>query len=309
MKRKLIFAIIILALIAIIVVVLILTRDKGTEPFKFLEESGYPVTVADNGTELRVTLDGSKTADLSWSAAAQNETVVSVSQDGREKKGKATYVITPKVEGPTEIAFDRSGDDGTAVRIILPVIAYTEEDKLIIACADDAYIDELNEKGGTSESPYILENREDETAIITFPKGQGDWLFMDPDGVVKTASLVGSGGTDMVSVYQIRKTTEEETDSEADVENNTVQDGYYYELVQDEEGNVEYVRTEIPPAEPNYYDIQREKYKGHSSIAEDGSGTTLLLAVSESAQTTQFIDVKIDAYGKITLTQGKEPGN
>ena len=311
MKRKLLVAIPILAIIAIIVVILILTRDKGAEEQVLLSDSGYPVSVAEAGSELRVTLDGSKTKDFLWSAKVENEDLISIALQGEEKKGKATYMISPKMDGYTSVEFTRAGNgegaENTAVSIVFPVLVYRENEKLQVSYTDEAYIRTLNETGGVSlEYPFLLENREDGTAVITFPKGESDWLFLDPDGIVETETMIGPNGENMRNVYRL---STGETNS-GDAEEPVASGEGYWEIESDEQGKGHLVFKEKKTeqsSEADYYDTQKEKYKGHSSIAEDGSGSTLLLAISKSQNVTEFIRVNIDAEGSIWIAMGDEP--
>ena len=312
MKRKLLVAIPILAIIAIIVVILILTRDKGTEELILLQDSGYPITLSEKEAELKITLDGSKTKDFSWSFHAENEDLITVTAQGEEKKGKVTYVISPKVTGLSEVEFTRTGTvagtETTVVSIVLPVLVYEEEGKLFVRHAEDAYLSALNETGGaTLEYPYFLENQEDGTAVITFPKGDSDWTFIDPDGVVGTEFLVGPDGEAMRNVYRIATGGNTSSSEEAGAEE--IPEGYYWGVEKDEEGNPQFklIKYEETDGGSDYYDEQVEKYKGHSSVESDGSATTILLAMSKSQNVTEFIQVNIDSDGSIRIALGEEP--
>lgn len=308
MKKKLIVAIPILVVIAVIVLILILTRDKEEDQDRFFADSGYPVSIEENGANLKVTLDGSKTKDLSWSVKVNDEAIVSVEPKGEEKKGKATFLVSPKQGGLVDVEFIRSGAESgsevTAVNLVLPVLVQEEEGKLKAFCAEEAYIRSLNETGGSElEYPYFLENHEDGTAAITFPKGDSDWVFVDPDGVVRTGASVGENGESIRNVYREANSAEE---PEAEESSKT----YRMEYVKGEDGKTGFKFVEVEKADapaPDFYDTEAEKYKGHSSIAEDGSGSTLLLAISKSQNVTEFIDVKISEGGRITLSLGKEP--
>lgn len=311
MKRKLLVVIPSLVLIAIIVIILILTRDKGAEEQVLLADSGYPVTVEEAGSELRVTLDGSKTEDFSWSAKVENEDLISVSLQGEEKKGKATYVISPKVAGYTGVEFTRAGNgegaENTAVSIVFPVLVYEEDANLRVSRTDEAYVSTLNDVGGVSlEYPFLLENREDGTAVITFPKGESDWLFLDPDGIVEAGTMIGPNGENMRSVSRINAVEMNSGESEE-----AAREGVYWEVEMDDQGKPHLVFTEKKPeqssTEADYYDTQKEKYKGHSSIAEDGSGNALLLAISKSQNVTEFVRVNIDSEGSIWIAMTNEP--
>ena len=72
------------------------------------EGTQYPFTwsVASNGT-VTVKLNGSVTPDYHWTAVSDNESVMIVKQKGTEKKGKATFKISPKSEGTATIRFVR----------------------------------------------------------------------------------------------------------------------------------------------------------------------------------------------------------
>ena len=317
MKRKLLVAIPILLVMAALILILIFTRDKGAEEQKVLADSGYPVSLEEAGTDLRVTLDGSKTGDLTWSVKAENEDLISIAMQGEEKNGKATYVISPKVAGYTTVEFTRAGNgegaENTAVRIAIPILVYEEEEKLRVTNAEEAYIRTLNETGGASlEYPYLLENRDDGTAVITFPKGESDWLFVDPDGIVGTGTMIGPEGENLRNVYRLPSVeAAPDTSDTSEEKAERLPEGYRWGVEMDAQGRSHFVLVKDEPeqsSEADYYDTQKEKYKGHSSIAEDGSGSTLLLAISKSQNVTEFIDVRLDGYGGITISLGKEPG-
>ncbi len=332
MKRKLIVAIPILAVIALLLLILFLTRDKEQDREKLLADSGYPVSLAEDGEKLKVNLDGSKTEDLTWNVKVENTDMLSVSRQGEEKKGKAGFLISPNIAGLTNVIFTRSGDvagqELTVAEIELPVIVYEEEGRLVARAAEEAVVKEAKDVGGSAlEYPYILENHEDGTADISFPKGEADWVFLDPDGIVGTNDNVGADGKSVRSVYRKSVTSSDQgsavtteagsneasTGEAAQAEGNTGavdMDGYRLVMTTGDDGrqHVELVKGEATEAEaPDYYDIQVEKYKGHSSVAEDGTVSTLLLAISQSQDVTEFIDVKISAAGSITISSGTEP--
>ena len=196
MKRKLIAIIPILVIIAILVVILIVTREKKPEETPLVNVSDYPVTYLQNGADLEITLDGSKTPDFAWSVVNRGEDVLEVKAKGEEKKGKITYILSPKTAGPAEVEFIRSGEtDGVvydAIRFAVPVYVNSEETGLVVSLQDGERV-----SGGTvvvgaaTERPIYIKRDEDGDLQLEFPKGLGDWVLFDPNGEVELLSMLG----------------------------------------------------------------------------------------------------------------------
>lgn len=71
-------------------------------------ETGYPYScsIAGNGT-VTVKLNGKISPDYNWSASSDNESVITVSQKGKERGGKATFKLLPVSEGSAYVTFVR----------------------------------------------------------------------------------------------------------------------------------------------------------------------------------------------------------
>ncbi len=336
-NKKLILIIGIICIMIILVIILFLTRDKGEEQVLF-EEVGYPVSVEqEKNGDMQITLDGSQTPDLSWSAKVENEAIVSCAADGEEKKGKITYRISPKAEGETVVNFERSGDlKGTAITatsINMSVRVITEEGKLKACSGGETVMSGTAAiMGENTETPFVLENALSDSASIYFPKGNDEWWVADPNGILETTGMTGENGEVWVAVYRkpadegTTETTEGETEeaTEAGGPADMVyvyQDGEY-KWVKIESLNEEYTVgwSEVDPedvtevvAEPDtetteetFTDILA-RYAGTSKTAEDGTVQTVLLCRNVVTKTNEFINVTISPNGVITLAVGKEP--
>ena len=66
---------------------------------------------------------------------------------------------------------------------------------------------------------------------------------------------------------------------------------------------------EVPPDDgfENPYTAILDRYKGHSSKAEDGSRKTLILAISKKSDVTEFIDATVSPEGVVQLAPGQAP--
>ena len=330
MKRKLIVAIPILLIMAIIVVILVLTREKKPDSETLIESSAYPVSFRQEGINLILTLDGSRTPELTWSVTDPGDGVVRVQQDGEEKKGKATYILSPGTVGTTTLEFSRSaevkGYEYDAVRIRIPLYVMETETGKEVQFTDGEQIAVLSDVGGTdSENPFIVCTKDEGDPEIIFPDGQGCWVLADPDSKVSLMSMVGTGKTRKIQVSEIQVTDRE---SELGVEFIDGSEGYKPNLEPDDP-NEEIIQVIIDPvtgdteiqkldpaasetqtaqqAEENYLDQQQAKYRG--MVQDPGGGTkkACLLVINEELQKTEFIDVTIDADGKVSLCMGTDP--
>ena len=162
MKRKLIAVIPILVIIAILIVILILTREKEPEGVPLFNVTEYPVSYVQNGADIEVTLDGSKTPDFAWSFVNRGEDNLEVKAKGEEKKGKITYVLSPRASGSAEVDFLRSGEvDGVAceaIRFTLPVYVSSSEEGLVVSLQTGETVSGTVVIGGATEHPiYIID--------------------------------------------------------------------------------------------------------------------------------------------------------
>jgi len=321
-KNKLLIALPFIIVILILVMILVITGEKKTEKTVLLEKEGYSVTSQEEkDPAIRITLDGSPSADSTWVMEMPENRFLEVKEAGQEKKGKAEYILTPKEDGVTEITFTRKaearGISYEIVRVTLPVIVSSEEGKLSLAFEDDMDI-RLGSMVGAADTdkPYLISNQEDGTASITLTDNKDDWYFEDPDNVVRISTLVDSDGRQSYTVtadtVSGQATTAEKEDPES---------LYYFEMQM-----VDGVETAVPvkgtpkkgsdeklkevPIDDGFenpYTSILDQYKGHSSKAEDGSTKTLILAISKKSNVTEFIDATVSPEGVVQLAPGKAP--
>lgn len=334
-KRKLIIIVSISALIVILGLVLFLTR-RSKDADLFFEGSEYPVTVQLSGADLKITLDGGKTPDLAWTVEVEDPEVVKAELSGKEKKGRATFLVSPLTEGYTELRFTRSGETGgvsmTAVVITFSISAGTNEDgRLEAFIEEEPLISGQSEAGGTdTDFPFILENSYRENASILFPKGESDWYIRDPNGLVGTMILADAGEQTRMLVYPMSAgsegadgetaATESASAGAASTESASAGegDGEYFreEMVVGNNGAVSYEKKKIVTEEatsqsaeegPDEFDKCMELYSGTLVTDEDGTRHTTLLAYRFGDGRKEFIDVAISAGGVMTLSMGQEP--
>lgn len=322
MKRKLIIISPLIVVVVILCVILFLTRDKG-DRVTLLEGTDYPVIYETDGQKMTLTLDGSKTKELKWKAEAEDGDVVEVAENGEETKGKATYIISPKMEGLTNVIFTRSGEDGgvelEAVRLRIPVFVTkaesAEEGELTAFYREEAAIlSEAFVAGKNTEYPFLLQNTEDGVEI-SFPKGRDSWRFRDPNGVIGTTAFLDEEG--QASLLLSRNEFSGESGKLEVEEVEWVIPKYHIEKVKrgDEEleilvpdGTEKDTSVSTEEAESGTATGQDEifeRYAGSSVTEEDGTIKTVLVAAF--GEVVEFIDVKITPEGIITATLGKEP--
>ena len=365
MKRKLLVALPLIILLIIIIIILILTRKKDPEGTPLLNTSDYPVTFQQVGTDIEISLDGSKTPDFTWSAVNRGNDVVEIKPKAEEKKGKITYILSPKLEGSTDVEFVRNGEkDGMtydAIRFTFPVHVGMTEEGLTVSLEPGQEITGGTLVGGAdTEHPFLIKRDDKGELRVEFPKGNADWILFDPNDEVEMLSMLGDNAQ-MVMVPHVSaaiSTDTEDSNNAEGAEGNTTKssestkntesssekkelskeekhaaDVYaqYLELKKKvEAGEVELATVEVPTeastdANGNYipYDgpIQipkqtesekklselKEKYQGTTSVLEDGSKRTLIIAYSESMNATEFIDVVIDTEGKVYMYLGSDP--
>ena len=195
MKRKLIAVIPILVIIAVLIVILILTREKEPEGEPLFNVSEYPVSYLQNGADMEVTLDGSKTPDFAWSVINHGEDNLEVRAKAEEKKGKITYVLSPRELGSAEVEFIRSGEvDGVAceaIRFTLPVYVNNSEEGLVVSLQTGETVSGTAVIGESTGHPIYIIRDDAGDVRLEFPKGMADWVLFDPNGEVELLSMLG----------------------------------------------------------------------------------------------------------------------
>ena len=123
------------------------------------EGTNYPFTWTEKGNgQIVVKLDGSKSADYSWTAVSEDESIATVKAKKEEKDGVIKYTIYPQTEGITTIVFKRERDtgevpfDGTAKE--------TEGETSEVKPVEEEPVSETEEEGvdEDEDSVEILQN-------------------------------------------------------------------------------------------------------------------------------------------------------
>ena len=147
-------------------------EDGNDNRVGYYTDTDYPVYITDNGNSLTVELDGSKSSDLRWETAIDNENNLWIKEENEDSDGRFSCVFDPAMEGYTTVTFTRSGDvmgtRYTAVKINVNVIIIRNGNDFRIRVSD------VNQKASDmgaadTETPYIIENNE-----LIFPNA-GDW--------------------------------------------------------------------------------------------------------------------------------------
>ncbi len=152
-------------------------------------DSEYPIVYTVKDDVIRLTLNGKRTKELSWTVDVENESFVSVTQKGEERNGKAKYILTPKAEGLTSVDFRRSttigGYDYDAVDISLPIYVAENQGKLVINFLEEPKVimgPEVVAKD--SEYPFLVGRNDQGQPELTFINGMSDWTITDPNEIV-----------------------------------------------------------------------------------------------------------------------------
>jgi len=315
MKRKLLIVLPLLIVILILALILFFTREKKEEKQVLLEKGGYTVTTqGEKDGKLRLFLDGSPSKDSSWTLEAEETIFLEIQQDGKEKNGKTEYLLTPKEAGEVQLSFVRSAEvQGIAyelVRVSLPVLV-TNDNGLSLLFEEGSDIVLGSIAGGiTTDTPYLIRNSEDGTAVVTLPDKSSDWYFTDPDGIVDISVMNDEEGRRCYRFKSRISAAEADTgegdtesSSEFEVSSETAAELLPFLGVSLPEDAVEVTEEQVA----NPYASIIEKYRGYSSDAEDGSKKALILAINLSKNTTEFLDASISSDGSVSLSPGQEP--
>ena len=315
MKRKLLIVLPLLIVIMILALILFFTREKKEEKQVLLEKGGYTVTTqGEKDGKLRLLLDGSPSKDSSWILEAEETIFLEIQQDGKEKNGKAEYLLTPKEAGEVKLSFVRKaevqGISYELVRVSLPVLV-TDDNGPSLLFEDGSDIVLGSIAGGlTTDMPYLIRNSGDGTAVVTLPDKSSDWYFTDPDGIVDISVMNDEEGRRCYRFKSRTSATEAdpgegdtESSSEFEVSSETAAELLPFLGVSLPEDAVEVTEEQVA----NPYASIVEKYRGYSSDAEDGSKKALILAINLSKNTTEFLDASVSSDGSVSLAPGQEP--
>ena len=97
-------------LVIILCIVLFIVTGKSGKKTNVFSYTDYPMNYQQDGANLIVNLNGKESKELSWSYEVSDDTYVDVTLKGKEKNGKATFIISPKVCGIVHVIFTRKSE-------------------------------------------------------------------------------------------------------------------------------------------------------------------------------------------------------
>lgn len=161
-KRYLIIAIIILILLVAIVTIFMIRKSRRElRTTELFQDSDYPISFEMKEGKVFVKLNGSKTPDLTWEAEIEDEEYVKVEAEGKERKGKAQFIISPLKVGSTRVNFVRrqeaAGHQVDVSLISLPVYSFEVKGTMAVDVLEDPYIEnDTMVIGAETEHPVVL---------------------------------------------------------------------------------------------------------------------------------------------------------
>ena len=284
-KKKWIILLVGIVVIGAAVLFLVFTgRKDGIKKVSLFADSDYPCEYQEeeDGT-LLVTLHGERSKELFWEADAEEESFATVSPEGKEKDGEATFRVAPVQSGGTKIFFVRKNKvedyEFTVVTLTLPVMvegtAESEdgEKSMAVRVRDRCTIEDGGKDvGGVStKNPYLLVNETDGTGKILFLNGMSDWEVSGDTDKIKYSQMSVDGKLFIKVEAAEKETTAEETAIDTDTTENTGASGT------EEQANVDSKKTE----------------------------TVKLTISSEAEKVKEIIEVTLDAEGNVSLKAGK----
>ena len=266
-------------LVIILCIVLFIVTGKSGKKTDVFSDTDYPMSYQQDGGNLIVNLNGKESKELSWSYEVSDDTYVDVTLKGKEKNGKATFIISPKVCGIVHVIFTRKSEVADysidEVTIDFPIYVAETEEGLKVTHLEAAK--QTQSSGGVigedTEFPVLLKTGENGMAIIKFVNGSNDWV-VDPDPL-GYVDMYGAIDDDGDFIYVVEKEYGFATSTDVEV----ASDGSAQEIV---------VAEETDPT-------------GGQRVE------TKLKASSESLGVTGYIDVVVEADGTIYLTKGDAP--
>ena len=308
MKKKNIIIICIVAVVLILATIITVICVKNKKKTKLFEDSDYPVTYEKKDGNIVVTLKSKDDKGLSWNVYVRDSEYVDVKSKKDEKKGKASYIISPKERGNTEIIFSRtneiSGFEYIEAQVIIPVYVYEDKNaKLIADIVEEPVIDE-NKTAVIAENtdhPFVIIN-EDNVGYIIFVNGASDWTITDENDYFVADIETYGDNSEIAYLEDVRSmggnpiTGELEDLSKADSEDTSkdASDNNIYDLntMSDEEIDAFFSQYEASATDafPDY---------------NLGACETTLTISSESMGITQKVKLSIDDEGNMTLKKIK----
>lgn len=214
MNKRALFACGIAFLLLIIGCIVGLSISSKKKKQVKLENSDYPITyeIKKNGSMV-IKIDGKKTKDIVWSYAIDDESIVSVTQKGRETGGKAKYVITPQAEGLCGVSFKKSSDVSgyayDAVTVRVPIYVVTDEKgKLKISLLDKPMVSNgYSAYAEDTSYPFLFGINEEGYPDVLFVNGINDWSVSDSSGLLQAGTSTDSNGKTHLILTQVDSKT------------------------------------------------------------------------------------------------------
>lgn len=209
LKHKIVIIIAAAVLLVLIVMLIILPNvghggpdgkkesENEQEIASYLQNTDYPVTVSAVGSNIRITLGGSKLSEHDWLVDSSSEGVVTMIKDDDRPGSNCSVLVVPEKVGYTTITFRQTSSVGEMnydiVRIEADLMVYTrDEDNAVSAdgADTDADMNGINETAGAlyievqdmrlntsvsgaqdTDAPYLLQKDK-----VLLPRG-GDWTL------------------------------------------------------------------------------------------------------------------------------------
>ena len=298
MNKKVLLACLLAFILLIIGVIIGLYVRKKKQSQVFIE-SDYPFTyevLKDN--TLKITLDGSKTKQLTWTYEIEDEEYISVTPKGKEHGGKATFIVAPKASGLTNIKFKRSTDLAgyayDAAVINAPIYVTETNGGLAISFLENPWLAVGPEPvAEDTDYPFLISYNEVGSPELLYIKGKNDWTVADPNNIVTTMISSGADGVDSEIIYKLVETkTVQASVTDADLEGYSI----------DSNGELQIDEGAFPMGSIG---TTQEVYDPTAGMILD----TTITVQSQTLNRTEYLDVHIDVNGNITVTKGEAPKN
>lgn len=321
-KRYLIIAIIILILLVAIVTIFMIRRSRRElRTTELFQDSDYPISFETKEGKVIVKLNGSKSPDLMWEAEIEDEEYVKVEAEGKERKGKAQFIISPLKVGSTRVNFVRrqeaAGHQVDVSLISLPVYSFevkgtmavdvlenpniendtmvigAETEHPIVLCGKsefyqnvDLYRSVMMDASGTDAKAEDVQNLI--LGNIDFLNGKGDWTI-DSDNFSYKEDNIG----DRIFCelfYSNGRVAQETTESSGDSDEDISNDDFDEAVAEDSNAS-----TESIPAD-------------YSSVtdSEAVTGETSITFSSNSLGITKKVNVTVYADNHMTFSDSEE---
>ena len=211
-KRYFVIALVLLfGILAFLIITGIRSAQDNTDALAGTE---YPVSYTFKDGKVTIKLDGHRTPELKWQVTTSNPGFVDIAQKGKERKGKVTYIISPKAEGTTRVSFVRetviAGTEVDVATIAVPIYVTQNGGRLSVSFLQNPYLIMGPEIiGSDTNYPVIINSDIDESkpkdgengsdpelsGNLIFPKGINDWTLSNSEGQVKNNITTASDGS------------------------------------------------------------------------------------------------------------------